>query len=105
MIGTLKEITRQESGFLMYPDNSDYYKVIFTNWANDKTKYKCDKRKVRLIKSCYEFLLRYCDRDSKDGNLEYIVHASYDMFLDDFYTWGLLYNFNEFVVLAPHGWE
>ena len=105
MKGTLKEITGQESGFLMYSDNSGYYKIIFYDWSGNKTKYNCDKRKTRKIDSCYKFLSRYCDRDSKNGNLEYIVKASYDMDLDDFYTWGKLYYLDGLEVLAPYGWE
>jgi len=97
MKGTIKEIIKQESGFIIYsystPGDDT---VMLDNWASNLAIYECDLRKTRKVKSCLAYLESICGR-------KYDVFAS-PVTEDDLQVPGLLYDFDGFSILAPEGW-
>jgi hypothetical protein len=102
MKGTIQEITKQESGFVIYPHAPGSEKAILDNWSSDLTEYKCDKRKTRKVKSCLAYIENLCGRDY-DGELQYVQYAN-PVTEDDLRVPGSLYKVDGFLILAPKGW-
>lgn len=101
MKGTRMEITGQESGFYL---EGRY--CALENWASDMTEYSADLRSVRKIKNCLFFLanrgfIKFYDDD---------VVREYDesacpVTLEDLMVGGALYDFGDFELLVPDGWN
>ena len=102
MIGTIQSITGQESGFLLYQTGTGA-EAILDNWSSNLNEYEFGEGKFIHIESCLKYLEWFCGRDY-DGNLNYVEFAN-PVTEDDLRVPGVLYDFGDFLVLAPEGWN
>ena len=101
MKGTRMEITGQESGFYL---EGKYCSL--ENWSSDMDQYTADLRRVRKIKNCFFFLLKrgFIKFYDDDVVIEYDESAC-PVTLKDLMVGGALYDFGDFEILAPEGWN
>jgi len=106
MKGTIREIVGQESGFILYKGSYNRETAILDNWVSDATEYPANLRKTRKIKNCLFFLVNrgIIRVDGDDVVKEYREDAN-PVTLEDLMVEGLLYDFEDFYVLVPDGWN
>jgi hypothetical protein len=97
MKGTIKEITRQESGFIIYQKS-----CTLNNWSADLGDYTTDLRQTIQVKNCLAWLIEsgWVLVDGDYINKNYQEDAD-PVSLEALMVEGLLYNFGKFKILAP----
>jgi hypothetical protein len=107
MKGTIKEIVKQDSGFIIYK----HKKVcILENWSPEYSPelnfvYDVNTKKTVLIKNCFAWLIKskWITFDELPLKIHYRINAT-PVRIEELLCEGLLYDFGKFKVLAPKGW-
>lgn len=101
MKGTIEEIVGQESGFLIY-NNYCILDNWAQNWALNTAEYSADLRRTVKVENCLTWLIR--SGWIEDDTIQYLEYAN-PVTMEDLMVEGLLYDFGEFKLLAPDGWN
>lgn len=97
---TLREITGKESGVIVYGDRYRPDTAFAVNWASDTEEY--DKYEEEYVSDCEQWLI---DNGIYFNGVLYVNNKTDDYItIDNFEGPGLLYKFDEFVVLVPDTW-
>ena len=101
MKGTIQDIVGQESGFIVYNKS-----CVLDNWASNLSEYSADLRRTVKVENCLTWLIRsgWVSFDEDDIQKNYQEDAN-PVTLEDLMVEGLLYDFGDFVILAPEGWN
>ena len=101
MKGTIMEIVGQESGFVLAGRE-----CRLDNWSRDLDDYQSDLRKKRKVENCFLFLIErgFIAIDGDEISKDYIEDAN-PVTIEDLMVTGILYDFGDFEVLAPEGWN
>lgn len=101
MKGTIMEIVGQESGFVLAGRE-----CRLDNWSGDLDDYQSDLRKKRKVENCFLFLVErdFITIDGDEISKDYIEDAN-PVTIEDLMVTGILYDFGDFEILVPEGWN
>jgi len=101
MEGTIREIVGQESGFVLFSKE-----CRLENWSSDMDQYTADLRRIKKVVNCFLFLVErgYITIDGDEISKDYIEYAN-PVTLEDLMVPGMLYDFGDFEILVPEGWN
>ncbi len=101
MKGTIQDIVGQESGFIV--ENKS---CVLDNWASNLSEYSVDLRRTVKVENCLTWLIRsgWVSFDEDDIQKNYLEYAN-PVTIEDLMVPGTLYDFGEFKLLAPDGWN
>jgi len=101
MKGIIREIVGQESGFVLAGRE-----CRLDNWCGDLDEYTADLRRIKKVVNCFLFLVErgYITIDGDEISKDYIEYAN-PVTLEDLMVPGMLYDFGDFEILVPEGWN